>query len=99
MEELGNQVQIVIGALDTGVPHVPAEVWEHRVDIDTIGDPPVEIANSEVMPEVVRPRLVASRSGGHWATTPAHRGHLQTARWTAQVCQSLLEGTQHRAGG
>ena len=60
MEELGNQVQIVIGALDTGVPHVPAEVWEHRVDIDTIGDPPVEIANSEVMPEVVRSRSIAA---------------------------------------
>ena len=60
MEELGNQVQVVVGALDAGVPHESAEVWEHRVDIDTGGDPPVEIANSEVMSEVVRSRSIAA---------------------------------------
>ena len=60
MEELGNQVQVVVGALDTGVPHVAAEVWEHRVDINTVGVPSVEIANSEVMPEVVGSRSIAA---------------------------------------
>ena len=51
MEELGNQMEVIVGTLDAGVPHVSAEVWELRVDTDTSGDPPVEIANSEMMPE------------------------------------------------
>ena len=59
MEELGNQMEVIVGTFDAGVPHVSAEVWELRVDTDTSGDPPVEIANSEMMPEVVRSRSVA----------------------------------------
>lgn len=60
MEELRNEVKVVIRALDTGMPHVSAEVWEHGVDINTGGDPPVQITECEVMPEVVRPWLVAA---------------------------------------
>ena len=59
MEELGNQMEVIIGTLDAGVPHVSAEVWEFGVDTDAGGDPPVEIANSEMMPEVVRSGSVA----------------------------------------
>jgi hypothetical protein len=42
------------------MPHVSAEVWEHGVDINTGSDPPVQIAEREVMSEIVRPGLVAA---------------------------------------
>ncbi len=49
MEELRNEVKVVIRTLDAGMPHVSAEVWEHGIDINTGGDPPVQITEREVM--------------------------------------------------
>ena len=67
MEEFRNQMKVVVRALNTGMPHVSAEVWEHGIDINTSGDPPVQIAEREVMSEIVRPRSVAAslpKAGG-----------------------------------
>ena len=57
MEELRHQVKVVISAFHAGMSHVSAEVWENGVDINTGGDPPVQITECEMMPEVIRPRL------------------------------------------
>jgi hypothetical protein len=59
VEEFGNQVEVVIGALDTGMAHVSGKVRESRVDIDTGGDPSVEVCQSEMMTKVVGARSVA----------------------------------------
>ena len=67
MEEFRNEVKVVIRALHTRMPHVSAEVWEHGVDINTGGDPPVQITEREVMSEIVRTRSVAAslpKAGG-----------------------------------
>ena len=52
-------MKIVVGALDTGMAHVSGKVGELRVDIDTGGDPSVEVSQSEMMTKVVGPRPVA----------------------------------------
>ena len=59
-EELGNQVKVVIGTRQAGVSHVPAEIGKHSVDLNTGRDPPVQIAQRKMMPEVVRARSVAA---------------------------------------
>ena len=55
MEELRNQVKVVIRAFYAGMPHVSAEIGEHGVDINSGGDPPVQIGEREIMAKVVRP--------------------------------------------
>ena len=67
VEELGNQVKVVVGALNTGMAHVFAEVWEHNVKINADDDPSVQIPEREVMPEVVCPGPIAAslvKAGG-----------------------------------
>ena len=59
MEEFGDQVKVVVGALDTGMAHVSGKVRESRIDIDTGGDPSVKVCQSEMMTKVVGARSVA----------------------------------------
>lgn len=58
MEEFGNQVKVVVGALDTAMAHVSGKVREFRIDIDTRGDPSIEVCQSEMMTKVVGARSV-----------------------------------------
>ncbi len=53
-------MEIVVRASHTRMPHVPGEVWEHGVYIHTGGNPPVQITEREMMPEVIRPWLVTT---------------------------------------
>ena len=69
MEEFRNQVEVVVGALDTGMAHVSGKVRESRVDIDTGGDPSVEVCQSEMMTKVVGAGSVA-RSLAKTGTLP-----------------------------
>lgn len=59
VEEFGNQVEVVVGAIDTGMAHVSGKVRESRVDIDPGGDPSVEVCQSEMVTKVVGARSVA----------------------------------------
>ena len=65
-EELRNKVKVVIGALETCVPHVPTEIGKHAIEIGAGGYPPIQIGKCEMMSEIIGTSLIpvpASRHG------------------------------------
>ena len=52
-------MKIVIGALEARMAHVSGKIWESGVDIDTSGDPSVEVTECEVVTKIVGPRPVS----------------------------------------
>ena len=50
-------MDVIIGALKRSVPHIPHEIWKHRLDVFAFLRPVHDVGTGEVMPEVIGSRL------------------------------------------
>jgi len=53
VEELGYEVKVVVGALETRVPHVRTEIGKHAIEIGAGGYPSIQIGECEMMSEII----------------------------------------------
>ena len=95
-------MQVIIGTRDAGVSHVPAQIEEHGVDIDTSSDPSVQIAERELDRWIgtvgvpLRLRHVPHRGGaGDKRVSPRESGRMAgsiTAGVGILLCVAALAG-------
>jgi hypothetical protein len=80
VHEVRRGVDVVVARLDAGVPHVSGQVGQHRGDVCALPGPPFDVGVGEVVAEVVRSRLPATRRSWDTGLVPDAVEHLPDGR-------------------
>ena len=77
-EELRDKVKVVVGALQTRVPHVRTEIGKHAIEIGTGGYPSIQIGECKMMSEIIGTSLIAVPASRHCRIPDFPKGYTQT---------------------